>query len=127
MTDFRHVTGDFAVSPQIALADLRFAAEQGFALILNNRPDGEASDQPSSALMAAAARNAGLDYEHIPIVGRPTAEQSERMRQAIDAARGKTLAFCRSGTRSITAWAIGQRAAGRMSRAELIERAAGAG
>jgi uncharacterized protein (TIGR01244 family) len=41
-------------------------------------------------------------------------------------ADGPVLAFCRSGTRSITAWALGEAASGR-DRAELVRLAAAAG
>jgi uncharacterized protein (TIGR01244 family) len=125
MADFRTVTEDFAVSPQLGSADVAVAAARGFTLIINNRPDGESPDQPAGETIADAARQAGLAYAHIPVVGRPTSEQA---RAVVSAAQNdKTLAFCRSGTRSITAWAMGQAVAGRRSRAELIElgRAAG--
>ena len=42
------------------------------------------------------------------------------------ASTGPVLAFCRSGTRSITAWALGEAAAGR-DRRELARLAADAG
>jgi uncharacterized protein (TIGR01244 family) len=110
MTDFRTVTETFSVSPQISPADVAVAAAQGFTLIINNRPDGEAPGQPTSAQIEAAARAAGLDYVFIPVVGRPSAGQADAVRAAAAGAPGKVLAFCRSGTRSICAWAIGQAA-----------------
>lgn len=119
MTDFRSVTDDFSVSPQIALADVAAAAAQGFALVINNRPDGEQPDQPTSAQVEAAAKAAGLAYVHIPVVGSPTPEQVEANRLAIAAADGPVLAFCRSGTRSIVTWSIGQAMSGERGRGEL--------
>ena len=53
MSDIRQVTEDFAVAPQIAPDDIAEAAKMGFVLVINNRPDGEAPDQPDSAEMAA--------------------------------------------------------------------------
>ena len=50
---------------------------------------------------------AGLDYIHIPVAGRPSPAQVEAMRTAVSGASGKVLAYCRSGTRSITIWALG--------------------
>jgi len=47
--------------------------------------------------------------------------------EAADGANGPVLAFCRSGTRSITAWSMGQAEAGKRSRRELLELGAGAG
>jgi uncharacterized protein (TIGR01244 family) len=48
------------------------------------------------------------------------------VRRAVAAADGPVLAFCRSGTRSITAWALGQAQDGR-DPAELARLAAIAG
>ena len=42
------------------------------------------------------------------------------MRKAVDAARGPVLAYCRSGTRSITTWSLGQALSGARSRGELV-------
>ena len=126
MSQFRKVTDAFEVSPQITPDEARQAAESGVKLIINNRPDGEAPDQPASADIEAAARAAGADYVRIPIVGRPTPEQARAQAEAVAGAAGPVLAFCRSGTRSITAWALGEAARGR-DRAELVRLAAAAG
>ena len=127
MSDFRRVTDDFATAPQIGVADVAEAAAQGFSTIICNRPDGEDPGQPSAAEIAAAAREAGLAYVHIPVRGAPGPAEVEAMRQAIDAASGPVLAYCRSGTRSITTWAIGQAMSGAFARGELVSlgRAAG--
>jgi uncharacterized protein (TIGR01244 family) len=95
--------------------------------VINNRPDHEAPDQPTSAEVEAAARAAGLDYVHIPVVGRPSPEQAAATREAAESAGGPALAFCRSGTRSITAWSLGQAAAGARAPEELVRLGAGAG
>ncbi|HZK98454.1 MAG TPA: TIGR01244 family sulfur transferase [Caulobacteraceae bacterium] len=107
MNDFRQVTESFAVSRQIAPADVARAVAQGFTLIINNRPDGEAPGQPTGDQIADVARAAGLAYVHIPVVGRPTPAQIDAMRAAVGGSGGKVLAFCRSGTRSINTWALG--------------------
>lgn len=126
MNQFRKVTAEFSVSPQITADDARAAAVSGVKLIINNRPDGEAPDQPAAAEIEAAALAAGAAYRHLPITGRPTAEQARAQAEAVAGAGGPTLAFCRSGTRSITAWAMGEAAKGR-DRAELLRLAAAAG
>ena len=127
MTDFRKVTEDFSVAPQIELTDVARAKAEGFALLINNRPDGEAPDQPTSAEMEAAAKAAGLTYVHIPVRGGPTPEQVEIERKLLAEAKGPVLAFCRSGTRSIITWSIGEALAGTRPRSELIELGAEAG
>jgi len=119
LSDFRTVTDDFAVSPQLGPAEVRAAAAQGYAMIINNRPNLEAPDQPMSAEIEAAALAAGLRYAFVPVVGRPTREQVQAVRAAAASANGKVLAFCRSGTRSIIAWAMGEIAAGTRTREEV--------
>jgi uncharacterized protein (TIGR01244 family) len=127
MTDFRKVTEQLSVAPQIELSDVARAKAEGFALLINNRPDGESPDQPSSAQMQAAAEAAGLAYAYIPVRGGPTAEQVEMERRILAEAKGPVLAYCRSGTRSIVTWSIGEALAGVRSRQELIELGARAG
>ncbi len=72
MTDFRKVTDDFSVAPQIELSDVARAKAEGFVLLINNRPDGEAPGQPTSDQFEAAAQAVGLAYAHIPVRGGPT-------------------------------------------------------
>jgi len=127
MADIRKVTEDFAVAPQISPEDMALAARQGFVLVINNRPDGEAPDQPSSAQMEAAAKAAGLAYVHIPVRGGPTPDQVEAVAEAVADARGPVLAFCRSGTRSIITWSLGQAGSGAKPRDELVNLGADAG
>jgi uncharacterized protein (TIGR01244 family) len=46
---------------------------------------------------------------------------------AVRAAAGPVLAYCRSGTRSIITWSLGQLAGGAISRNALVELGAKAG
>ena len=127
MADFRIVTDDFAVAPQIAPEDLAEAAARGFTLVINNRPDGEAPDQPTSVEMQAAAQAAGLDYVYIPVSGGPAPAQVEAVLKAVAEAKGPVLAFCRSGTRSIVTWSLGQASSGGRPKDELVRLGAAAG
>ena len=127
MAEFRPVTDQLSVAGQIDLSDFARAAQLGFKLAINNRPDGEEPGQPTHDQIEAAARAAGLDYVFNPIRGGPNPDQVAAQLEAVEAATGPVLAFCRSGTRSITAWALGQAISGAKSRTELVElgRAAG--
>jgi uncharacterized protein (TIGR01244 family) len=120
MTDFRHVTDDISVSPQIRVEDVDEAARLGFRTIINNRPDGEDPGQPSSREIEAAAAEAGLAYFHIPVRGGPTPEQVETTNRVLAEAPRPVLAFCRSGTRSIVTWSLGQATSGARGRDELV-------
>lgn len=127
MSDIRTVTPDFAVAPQLAPEEMAEAKARGFTLVINNRPDDEQPGQPSADAMKAAAEAAGLDYRYIPVVGRPGDAQVDAMKAAVDGADGPVLAFCRSGTRSIVTWSLGQAKAGARSRDDLIGLGAAAG
>ena len=120
MSDFRRVTDDLSVAPQISVADVAEAARQGFKTVINNRPDGEEPGQPSGAEIAAAALAAGLAYHHIPVRGGPTPEQVEATGVVLQDAEVPVLAFCRSGTRSIVTWSICQATTGAMARGDLV-------
>jgi uncharacterized protein (TIGR01244 family) len=121
MADIRQVTPDFAVAPQIEPEDLAEAVARGFRLVINNRPDGESPDQPSSALMQTAAEAAGLSYRYIPVRGGPGPSEIEAMVGAVAEAQGPVLAYCRSGTRSIITWSLGQVVTGARDRSELVQ------
>lgn len=125
MGSFRRVTNSFWVSPQISVGDVAEAKAQGFQVIINNRPDGEAPDQPDGAQIAEAASAAGLDYVSAPVSGRPSPHAVEAVASATADPSRKVLAFCRSGTRSIFTWAMGQ--AGQRPTEELIRLGEAAG
>ncbi|MFL6735236.1 MAG: TIGR01244 family sulfur transferase [Sphingomicrobium sp.] len=107
------------VSGQIEPQEMLDIKRLGVTMIVNNRPDGEDPDQPTSAEIEQAAAVAGLEYRHIPIWRGPGPAEIEQIREAIDDCReGKLLLFCRSGTRSTFGWAVAQAENGR-SRDEL--------
>ncbi|SNS57844.1 TIGR01244 family protein [Sphingomonas laterariae] len=124
---FRKIDDSISVAGQISPADVAQAAAQGFAMIINNRPDDEEPGQPSGAEMQAAAEAAGLAYRAIPISHAGFSQpQVDAMRGALADAAGPVLAFCRSGTRSTFVWALARGAEG--DDADLLAaKAAGAG
>lgn len=106
---FRKINENISVSPQISLEDIAAAKADGVTLIINNRPDGEDPSAPQSADIEAAAKKAGMDYVAIPITHSGfSAPQVDAMISALDGAKGKTLAYCRSGTRSTLLWSLAQ-------------------
>jgi uncharacterized protein (TIGR01244 family) len=124
---FRQLDQRVWVSAQIMPGDVAVAAAQGVTLIINNRPEGEAPDQPEGAVIAEAAAAAGLDYVEIPISHAGFSQpQVAAMRKALAGATGPVLAYCRSGTRSTLLWALAQAAEGR-DPGELASLAAHAG
>ncbi|MGB3738685.1 MAG: TIGR01244 family sulfur transferase [Pontixanthobacter sp.] len=113
MNDFKRLSATLLASPQITEADVAEAKAQGVTAIINNRPDGESPDQTPGDVIAAAAREHGLDYRAIPVTQAGVAHpQIDAMADAIDAAEGTVLAYCRSGTRSAFLWALARAKAG---------------
>jgi uncharacterized protein (TIGR01244 family) len=107
MSDFRQLTENVLVSPQLALEDVAAAAALGVAMIVNNRPDGEEPSAPQGEDIAGAAAAAGLNYVAIPIGHSGFSEpQVDAMIAALEQAEGPILAYCRSGTRSTLLWAL---------------------
>ena len=101
--DIREVAAGFAVAPQIQPADLSILAEQGFVGVICNRPDGEEEGQPSIAEMREAAQACGLAFHHIPVSGGEFPDAATAAFRAVRrGTEGRVLAYCRSGTRSIT-------------------------
>lgn len=97
------VTQDFWVAPQLTPEDVKDAAAMGVALIINNRPDGEAPGQPAGAELEAAAKAADIDYAFIPVDRSGiTPDHTAAFERAVDdAGEGATLAFCLTGLRSV--------------------------
>ena len=128
MSEFKPVAPGFAVAAQLEAADMARAAAEGYRVVISNRPDGEAPGQPSVSEIKAAAEAAGLTFKHIPFSGLPPAPAVVmETAQALDEANGPVLAYCRSGTRSITAWALAQALAGSHTPDEIIALAQKAG
>lgn len=117
------VSPTFAVAPQPKLSDFQELKRQGFATVVNNRPDGEEPGQPGSAAEEAAARAAGLGYVHIPVTGAAmTADDARRLKETIEQAPGPVLAHCRSGVRSFYLWVLSGASAS-LTDAELLAKA----
>ena len=117
----KKITDKLFVGPQTTAEDIRHAAAQGIAVIVNNRPDGEEAGQPDAADDRRAAATAGLGYVHLPVVsGRIDESQVRAFQKVVADAPGSVLAHCRSGTRSLTLHVIGEVIDGRMTKDEVI-------
>jgi uncharacterized protein (TIGR01244 family) len=109
------------VAGQPTSQDIAGFGPAGFALLINNRPDGEEAGQPGSEAERAAAEGAGLAYRHLPVTGATiTRAEVEAFRAAVEGAAGPVIAHCRSGTRSLTLWVLGEVLAGHMRREDVL-------
>lgn len=123
MGNFRWVTPEFAVAPQLGVADLAEAARLGFKTLIANRPDDEQPGQPSLSQMETAAAAVGLQFKALPFQGAPPPSVVSAMASALDTLPQPVLAYCRTGTRSIMAWAMAKALAGEETPTGLITRA----
>ncbi len=105
----KKLSNEVSVSAQIAPSDVGAIAAQGFKSIVCNRPDGEGADQPSFAEIEAAARAAGLVARYIPVTaGKVADDDAVQFGAAMAELPKPMLAYCRTGTRSTTLWALNE-------------------
>ncbi|WP_374438223.1 TIGR01244 family sulfur transferase [Pseudomonas panipatensis] len=99
----------FSVAPQIQPEDVAELAAAGIRTLICNRPDGEAADQPDTQAIAQAAHEHGIVFVHQPVLsGAIDASDVAAFGAVLAKHAGPVLAFCRSGTRSATLWALAQ-------------------
>ena len=124
--DIRTLTAELSVAPQIAITDLRAVADAGFRSVICNRPDGEGPDQPVYSEIERSAVEQGLQVRFLPAEsGKVSDEQGAAIAKFMAELPKPVLAFCSTGMRSTTMWALTQ--AGSMPFPSIIERASKAG
>lgn len=124
--DIRTINEQISVSPQITADDLAAVQAAGFRAVICNRPDGEAPDQPVFDEIDRAARALGLETLYLPIAGGKVSDQdAAQFAAALRDLPGPVFAYCRSGTRSCTLWALSQ--AGVLDSSDILAQARGAG
>lgn len=104
-----HLDSKVAVGRQPRIGELEGLARAGFRGLINNRPDGEDPDQPSSGELRTEAQRLGMTYCHIPVrPGEATPDDARAFAAAVRAASGPVFAFCRSGNRARQLWQMAQ-------------------
>lgn len=122
----KSLSPDLSVTEQVTPEQIRAAKATGFRAIINSRPDREEAGQPLSAELEAAAKAAGLDYYYIPVIPSQFGDaQIEAFCDAAGSCRKPALAFCKSGMRAISLWALSQ--AGRLTTDEILRQAGACG
>ena len=122
----QHLAPGLSVSEQILPAQLAELKAAGYRAIICNRPDGEGNDQPLFAEIERAAQGAGIDAHYLPAEsGKVTDEQGLAFGQLLAALPKPVLAYCRTGMRSTTMWALSQ--AGQQPLPQIVDAARKAG
>lgn len=125
---FNEINDAIMVSSQISNVEIDHAADQDISHIINNRPDGEEVGQADNATLAAYAAGKGIGWSYVPFTpGQLTQVEVSGMIEALAAADGKVLAFCRSGARSCNLWGLAMAATHQQPPAEILEAASRAG
>lgn len=124
----KQLTPDIFVAPQIGVETVGEARALGVTLIVNNRPEGESPDQTPGDAIEAAAKAADIAYVALPVSpGGFAPWQLDALDKALAGNEGgKTLCYCRSGTRSTLLWSLARARAGDDPDA-IAQTAAGAG
>ena len=103
--NFARLSDRYSVATQIEPADIEFFAEQGFTIVICNRPDDEDPGQPTAESIRAACEERDIAFHMIPMSGRWVSEDTvERFVEVMQQADGPVLGYCRSGTRSAILW-----------------------
>jgi sulfide:quinone oxidoreductase len=124
--EIRPLTGELSVSPQILASDVAAIVNAGFRSIICNRPDDEGADQPEYTEIERQARESGLHVRYLPAEsGKVTDAQGVAFGALMAELPKPVLAFCRTGMRSTTMWALSQSGSTPLPR--IIELAARAG
>lgn len=94
------IAENYFVSAQITENDVQVAKDEGFDVIVCNRPDNEEPGQTNHEAIQAACNVAGLTFEFMPMQGPNfTPEYVESVKSLI-ASNKKVLGYCRTGNRS---------------------------
>ena len=126
MDSLKRLTPFISVAGQLQPADMGTLAAAGYRSVINNRPDAEGEGQPTSAQMESAARASGLDYHYLPVIsGQINDGDVDAFGELLAQVRGPVAAFCRTGTRSTSLWALSE--AGHLDPEALLTTAREAG
>lgn len=118
----KSIAAGVTVSGQLETPDFAELGRQGVRLVINNRPDGEAPGQLSAAQARAAAEQAGMAYQHIPVtMATLQPGDVDRFGDALATAPGPVHAHCASGRRSAVLWALSRIRQGTMTRDEAAQ------
>jgi len=94
-----------SVSAQITVEDVSRLREQGFTVIVCNRPDGEAPDQPTMDDIEAACVAAGMLFIRYPVNAMDfPGPDLQGLGALFDDRAQRVLAYCRTGTRCANLW-----------------------
>jgi uncharacterized protein (TIGR01244 family) len=100
--DTNKINPEFSTGGPVKPSDLADLKTAGYSDVICTRPDDEEPGQTSFATIRAAAEAAGLKAHHVPIKpGQATDADVAAFGAALDGAKGKVHAYCKSGGRAL--------------------------
>ena len=102
----KRIYKNFYAAHQIQAKDIAQLKQEKFECVLCNRPDNEEQNQPSVEVIKSECLANGIEFLHLPISpGDFNLEVIMETEKVLMTAK-KTLAYCRTGTRSTMLWAF---------------------
>ena len=124
--EIKMITPKFGVHGQIVTEDLATIKDAGFQTIVCNRPDGEGEDQTDFKTIQTVAEKLGLTALYLPVQsGLITDKNVADFEQLSETLAGPVLAYCKSGTRAASLWALGESKRRPISEILAVTKAAG--
>ncbi|MFN7104578.1 MAG: bifunctional sulfur transferase/dioxygenase Blh [Pseudorhizobium sp.] len=119
---FTAISQKLSVSEQPNVRGIRLFHDHGFRTLINNRPDNEEASQPSNEAERLEAERCDLAYAFIPVTNDTITEADVRaFQRVLERAQAPVVAHCKTGTRSLNLYLIGEALDGRMSAEEVVE------
>ena len=124
--NIKELSKDISVSEQITLKDVQTIRDAGFKTIVCHRPNDEVGDYVHFDEVVALAKKLGLSSVHQPVIsGKISNDDGQRFKNIMDSSAAPLFAYCRTGTRSTTLWALAK--AKELSTAEILATSEAAG
>jgi sulfide:quinone oxidoreductase len=105
------LTDDIMLTGQIGPDAIPFIAEQGIRSIICNRFDGEVEGQPDFPSVERAAAEHGIKAVYLPVLQPPqpiSDEEGAAFGEVLASLPKPTLAYCRTGSRSVILWGLSE-------------------
>ena len=101
------LTADISVTDQIQLNAIPFLKVNGFATIIDLRPDGEAVNQAPSKAVEESAHQNHIEFAYVPVPhGEIPASAVSALNKALTTSPRPILLYCRSGRRAVRTWSL---------------------
>jgi sulfide:quinone oxidoreductase len=125
--DIKTINEELSVSGQLSIDDIDKLKQAGVKSIICNRPDNEDPGQLSYQSIEQIAKEKGLEFRFMPVVsGQVSVENGIEFGELTKNLPKPVHAYCRSGTRCTTLWAISQLKSG-VDKDVVLSQAAKAG